>query len=57
MQGLFDDLWANQDVISVNHVVDITLPVGCLPVINHFIVPYSESWLYRLHSSLLELQV
>jgi hypothetical protein len=30
MQGLFNDLWANQDVISVNHVVDITLSVCCL---------------------------
>ena len=30
MQALFNDLWVNQDVISVNHVVDITLPVGCL---------------------------
>ena len=58
MQGLFNDLWANQDVISVNHVVDITLPVGCL--IDHLIatirfVPYPG--LYRLHFSLLELQV
>ena len=33
MQGLFNDLWANQDVISVNHVVDITLPVSSLIVI------------------------
>ena len=53
MQGLFNDLWANQDVISVNHVVDITLPVGSL--IDHLIVPYPG--LYRLHFSLLELQV
>ena len=58
MQGLFNDLWANQDVISVNHVVDITLPVGCL--IDHLIatirfVPYPG--LYRLHFSLLELPV
>ena len=30
MQGLFNDLWANQDVISINHVVDMTLPVGYL---------------------------
>ena len=30
MQALFNDLWVNQDVISVDHVVDITLPVGCL---------------------------
>ena len=29
MQDLFNDLWGDQDVISVNHVVDITLPVGC----------------------------
>jgi len=28
MQGLFNDLWGNQDVISVNHVVDITLPIA-----------------------------
>lgn len=28
MQGLFNDLWANQDVISVNHIVDITLPIA-----------------------------
>ena len=53
MQGLFNDLWANQDVISVNHVVDITLPVGSL--IDHLIVPYPG--LYRLHFSLSELQV
>ena len=33
MQGLFNDLWANQDVISINHVVDMTLPVGCLIVL------------------------
>ena len=52
MQDLFNDLWENQDVISVNHVVDITLPVG---LIDHFIVPYLR--LYRLHFSLLELQV
>ena len=43
MQGLFNDMWANQEVISINHVVDITLPVGCL--IDYFIaifrfVPY-----------------
>ena len=36
MQGLFNDLWANQDVVSVNHVVDLTLPVGCL--IDHLIL-------------------
>ena len=30
MQGLFNDLWENQDVVSVNHVVDITLQAGCL---------------------------
>ena len=58
MQGLFNDLWANQDVVSVNHVVDFTLPVGCL--IDCFItmfrfVPYPG--LYRLHFSLLGLQV
>ena len=53
MQGLFDDLWENQDVISVNHVVEITLPVGCL--IDQLIFPYPK--LYRLHFSLLELQV
>ena len=35
MQGLFNDLWANQDVISVDHVVDITFSVGCS--IDHFI--------------------
>ena len=29
MQGLFNDLWANQDVISVDHIMDITLPVCC----------------------------
>ena len=55
MQSLFDDLWANQDVISVNNVMDITLPVGCLFDQAQVIVPYSG--LYRLHSSLLELQV
>ena len=55
MQSLFDDLWANQDVISVNNVMDITLPVGCLFDQVQVIVPYSG--LYRLHSSLLELQV
>jgi hypothetical protein len=38
MQGLFNDLWANQDVISVDHVLDITLLVGCL--IDHLIVAY-----------------
>src|SRR5882757_7966526 len=27
MQGLFIDLWENQDVVTVDHVVDITLPV------------------------------
>ena len=52
MQGLFNDLWADQDVISVN-IVDITLRVGCL--IDHLTVPYPE--LYRLHFSLLEMQV
>jgi hypothetical protein len=55
--GLFNDLWANQDLISVNHVVDLTLPVRCL--IDHLIatfrfVPLSYSGLYRLHFSLLE---
>ena len=54
MQGLFNDLWANQDVISVNHIVDITLPVGYL-IVHLLIVPYPG--LYRLHFSLLELQV
>ena len=53
MQGLFNDLWANQDVISVNNVVDITSHVGCL--IDHLIVPYSG--FYGLHFPLLELQV
>ena len=53
MHGLFNDLWTNRDVISVNHVVDITLPVGCL--IDHVIIPHLG--LYRLHFSLLELQV
>ena len=53
MQGLFNELWANQDVISVNHVVDITLPVGFL--IDYLIVPYPVH--YRLHFLLLELQV
>ena len=53
MQDLFIDLWENQDVVSVNHIVDITLPVGCL--IDHLIVPYPG--FYRLHFSLLELQV
>ena len=53
MQGLFNDLWENQDVVSVNNVVDITLPVGFF--IDHPILPYLG--LYRLHFSLLELQV
>jgi hypothetical protein len=53
MEGLFDDLWANQDVISDNNFVDITLAVGCL--IDRLIVPYSE--FYRLHYLFLELQV
>ena len=53
MQGLFNELWANQDVISVNHIVDITLPVGFL--IDYLIVPYPVH--YRLHFLLLELQV
>ena len=52
MQSLFDDVWANEDVISVNHVMDITLPVSCLIV--YLIVPYPG--LYRSHFSLLELQ-
>ena len=51
MQGLFN-LWGNQDAISVNHVVDITLPVGCL--IDHLVFSYPG--LCRLHFSLLELQ-
>ena len=38
MQGLFNDMWANQEVISINHVVDITLPVGCL--IDYFIATF-----------------
>ena len=41
MQGLFNDLWENQDVISVDHVVAITLPVGCL--LDHFVVSYPGS--------------
>ena len=53
MQGLFNDVWANQEVISVNNIVDITTSVGCF--IDHLIVPYPG--LYRLHFSLLELQV
>jgi hypothetical protein len=53
MQGLFNDLWENQDVISVNNAMDITLPVGFL--IDHLIVPHPG--LYRLHFTLLELQV
>ena len=54
MQGLFNELWANQDVISMNHVVDITLQVlGCL--IDHLFIPYAK--LFRSHFSLLELQV
>ena len=57
MHGLFNDLWASQDVVSVNHVVDLTLPVG---LIDHLIktfcfVPYPG--IYRLHFSLLEPQV
>ena len=58
MQGLFNDLWANQDVVSVDHVVDLTLPVGCL--IDHLIATFRfvpDLGLYRLHFSLLELQV
>ena len=55
MQGLFNDLWENRDVISVNHVLDITLPVGYLIDHPSLIVPYSE--FYRFHFSLLELQV
>lgn len=27
MKGLFNDIWINQDVIVVDHCVDITLPV------------------------------
>ena len=53
MQDLFNDLWANQDVISVNNVMDITFSVGYL--IDYVIVPYPG--LYRLHFSLLKLQV
>ena len=49
----FNDLWGNQDVISADHIVDITSPVGCL--IDHLIIPYPG--FYRLHFSLLELQV
>jgi hypothetical protein len=52
MQGLYNDLWANQDVISVNHVVDLTLPVGYLidhPIATFRFVPYPG--LYRLHFS------
>ncbi|KAF8161201.1 cytochrome P450 [Crassisporium funariophilum] len=28
MDGLFNDLWAGRDVISVDHAVDITLPIA-----------------------------
>jgi hypothetical protein len=27
VQGLFEDVWGGQDVITIDHCVDITLPV------------------------------
>jgi len=28
MKGLFEDVWGDKDVITVDHCVDITLPVS-----------------------------
>lgn len=28
MNGLFDDVWEGQDTITVDHCVDLTLPVS-----------------------------
>ena len=39
VQGLFEDVWANQDVITVDHCVDITLPVRYDPLL----IPYPPS--------------
>ena len=52
MQGLFNDLYADQDVISVNNVVDITLQVlGCL--VDHllFLIWGSTDHTFRYWSS------
>ena len=32
VQGLVEDVWAGQDVITVDHCLDITLPVGYDPL-------------------------
>jgi hypothetical protein len=33
VQGLFGDVWAGEDVITVHHCVDITLPVRYDPLL------------------------
>ena len=54
MEGLFNDLWKDKDVISVDHCLDITLPVCFFDYLPCFI---PDTGLCRLHFSLLELQV
>lgn len=32
MRGLFEDVWGDRDVITVDHCVEITLPVSRFPI-------------------------
>jgi len=36
MKGLFEDVWGGKDVITVDHCVDITLPVSFFLCLSHF---------------------
>jgi hypothetical protein len=56
VQELFDGSWADQDVITVNHAIEITLPVW-LHLYYNFFPSFLTRGFYRLHFSLLELQV
>ena len=43
MQGLFSDVWMDQDVVSVDHCADITIPVmlaslSCYNPLFHFLL-------------------
>ena len=53
MRGLFSDVWGGRDVITVDHCVDITLPVRNLLLV----ICIASEMLYRSHFSLLALQV
>ena len=50
MNGLFNEVWAGKDVISLDHALEITLSVCILLILSSILTPFSLILIFRLLS-------